>query len=251
MIHIGNLVRTADDLPLQGFRDVGAGVAQDAQPDLVGQVEPLSVLFQAVHHPQALFIVPEGFAPALGQGRFPGMAEGRVAQIVAHGDGLRQIFVEAQGPGDGLGDAGNLQGMGHPGAVVVPLWVQKHRGLVHQPAEGLAVDHPVRIPLVAGAHILLPFRLRSGAAGAPVGKGCQRIQPPVLQTFQFFPHGHCHHSLIFVSGFSQVFFDHPRRGFLHCQLSIIHCQLSTATGNARYSWPISMASTVPLVMSRK
>ena len=126
------------------------------------------------------------------------MAEGRVAQIVAHGDGLRQIFVEAQGPGDGLGDAGNLQGMGHPGAVVVPLRVQKHLGLVHQPAEGLAVDHPVRIPLVAGAHILLPFRLRSGAAGAPVGKSRQRIQPPVLQTLQFFPHGHCHHSLIFV-----------------------------------------------------
>ena len=94
MIHIGNLVRPADDLPFQGFRDVRAGVAQNAQPDLVGQVQTLSVLFQAVHHPQALLIVPEGFAPTLGQGRFSGMAEGRVAQIVAHGDGLRQILVK-------------------------------------------------------------------------------------------------------------------------------------------------------------
>ena len=55
------------------------------------------------------------------QSPLPGVAEGGVAQIMAQGNRFGQIFIEPQGPGDGPGNAGDLQRMGHPGAVVVPL----------------------------------------------------------------------------------------------------------------------------------
>ena len=53
-------------------------------------------------------------------------------------------------PGDGAGDAGDLQGVGHAGAVVVPLRLKEHLGLVLQPPESLGVDDPVRCPAERG-----------------------------------------------------------------------------------------------------
>ena len=43
-------------------------------------------------------------AHALVQGRFAGMAERRMAQVVRQGDGLGQVLVEAELPGDGAAD---------------------------------------------------------------------------------------------------------------------------------------------------
>ena len=80
--------------------------------------------------------------------------------------------------------------MGHAGAVVVALGLQKHLSLVHQPAEGLAVDDAVNVPLVAGAHVFLPGFFISWTPLAFVRESSKRIEPPVLQPFQFF--FHCH-----------------------------------------------------------
>ena len=190
VVDVGNLVGFPDDLPFQSLRHMLAGVAQDAHAHLVGQVQPPAVLFQDIHHPQGLLIVAEGPAHHLAQGVLPGMAEGSVAQVVAQGDGLGQILVQPQGPGDGPGNPGNLQGVGHPGAVVIPFRRREYLGFVHHPAEGLAVDNPVGVPLVAGAHIVCLLRLRPGTAFAPVGKGCPGVQPLVFLLLQHFPNGH-------------------------------------------------------------
>ena len=117
----------------------------------------------------------EGLTQAFGQGHFAGMAKRGMAQIMAHGNGFRQIFIEAQGPGDGGCNPGDLQSMGHAGAVMIALRLQKHLGFVHQAAEGFAVDNPVNIPLITGAHIPLPVFLKPGTACGSVRKGCQRI----------------------------------------------------------------------------
>ncbi len=53
--------------------------------------------------------------------RSPCVAKGRVPKVVAEGDGLRQVLVEAQGTGNGAGDLRHLQRVGEPGAVVVAL----------------------------------------------------------------------------------------------------------------------------------
>ena len=51
----------------------------------------------------------------------PRVAEGRVPQIMAQGDGLGQILVQAQGAGYRAGDLGDFQRVGQAGAVVVAL----------------------------------------------------------------------------------------------------------------------------------
>ena len=96
-------------------------MAQDAPPHLVAQVQPRTVVFQPVHHPEGLLIVAEAALHHPAEGPLPGVAEGGVAQIVAQRRRLGEILVEPQGPGHGPGDAGHLQRVGHAGAVVIPF----------------------------------------------------------------------------------------------------------------------------------
>ena len=65
--------------------------------------------------------MPESPLHHPGQRPLPGVAEGGVSQVVGQGGGLGEVLVESQPPGHGPGDAGHLQRMGHPGAVVIPL----------------------------------------------------------------------------------------------------------------------------------
>ena len=91
---------------------------------------------------------------------------------MAQGDGLRQVLIQSEGPGDGAGDAADLQGVGHAGAVVVPLGLKKHLGLVLEAAERLTVHDAVCVPLKAGADPAL--RLWTGPASGlcgPAGVG--------------------------------------------------------------------------------
>ena len=94
------------------------------------------------------------------------MSKGGMTQIVPQCNGLSQILIEGQGPGNGAGDAADLQRMGHAGAVVVALWLEKHLGLVLEPPKGLGVDDPVHVPLKRGANLTLRLW-----AGAPFGLG--------------------------------------------------------------------------------
>jgi len=75
------------------------------------------------------------------------MTERRVAKIMAQSDGFGQILVEPQGFGNRACDLGDLQRMGQPRAVMVTERREKNLCLMLEPAEGLAVDDPVSVPL--------------------------------------------------------------------------------------------------------
>ncbi len=94
-----------------------------------------------------------------------GVAEGSVAQIVAEGDGLGQVFVETERPGGRPGDAGHLQRVRQPGAVVVALGRDEDLGLVLEPPERLAVDDAVAVALVGRAESAGFFRALAAARG--------------------------------------------------------------------------------------
>ena len=159
----------------------------------------------------------EGLTHCLGQGNLTGVAEGSMSQIVSHSYGLCQVLVEFQRLGNRPGNAGYLQRVGHAGAVMVAFRLQKHLCFVHQTTERLAVDNLIRIPLECSTHILCPGCFRAETSLRFIGKGSAAIQLLMFQCFQFFPQGH----------------------FLH----------SCSTGNARYSRPVSIPSTVPEVIS--
>ena len=191
VVDVGDLVGQPEELAFQGLRPVGAGVAEDAPPHLIGQVEALPLLFQPVHHPQGLLVVGEAAGQDFIEHPLPGVAEGGVAQIVAVGRRLRQILVEPQAPGNGAGDAADLDGVGHAGAVVVPLRLQKDLGLVLEPPEGLGVDDPVDVPLEAGAGGTgLQRRLPPPGLGRQACKGGEHLP---LQRLGLFAQGHRYH----------------------------------------------------------
>ena len=152
VVDVGDLVGVAHQLPLQGLRHRSGGVAENAVPHLIAQVQPGAVPLQAVHHPQGLLIVAEAPLHHPAQRPLSGVAKGGVAQIVGQGGGLGEVLVQPQRPGHAPGNSRHLQGVGHTGAVVVPLRLEEYLGLVHQPPKGLGVHHPVHIPLKTGAH---------------------------------------------------------------------------------------------------
>ena len=193
VVDVGDPVRKPDNLSLQGLRLVRAAVAQDAPADLIGQIQAQAVLFQLVHHPQRLLVVVEGDPHDLRQCRLSCMAEGSMAQVVTHGGCLGQVFIQAQGSGNGPGDPGYLQSMGHPGPVMVALRLQKHLGLMHQAAEAAAVEDAVRVPLVAGA--VLPLRFRSPPPTALRSLGGPGGQIHFFPLFNDFSDGHFSHPL--------------------------------------------------------
>jgi hypothetical protein len=63
---------------------------------------------------------------------------------------------------------------------MVTLRLQKNLRLMHQPAKGLTVDDPVRIPLVAGTDILLPGFIGNRSSLAAIRKGCALLQTLML-----------------------------------------------------------------------
>ena len=103
---------------------------------------------------------------ALVEGVFAGVAERRMAEVVRQGDGLGQVFVEAELAGDGAADLGHFQGVRQAGAVVVVGLGDEHLRLVHQPAKGGGVDDAVAVALVEGAVGVLRLGMTPAAAVA-------------------------------------------------------------------------------------
>ena len=93
MVDIGDLVAKLHDLAFQRHGLAVHAVLQDAVADLLGQVQALAVLFQALHHADALIVVVEAFGAELVQNALAGVAEGRVPQIVPQRDGFGQVLV--------------------------------------------------------------------------------------------------------------------------------------------------------------
>ncbi len=130
VVYVGNAVCPPHNPPFGGFRLQAVCVAQNPVCHLIGQVQPPAVLFQSFNHPHALLVVPEASRHQGVQGPLPGVAKGGVPQIMGQGHRLRQILVQPQSPCNGAGNLGNLQRVGKPGAVVIPLWGEEHLGLV-------------------------------------------------------------------------------------------------------------------------
>jgi hypothetical protein len=90
-------------------------------------------------------VADAGLLTQFGQIAFALMAEWRVADIVAQGDRLDEVFVEPEKTPDGTGNLGNQLHMQHPvGNMVVGNQV-KNLGFIDIAGVGPAVQNPVRI----------------------------------------------------------------------------------------------------------
>src|SRR5215208_2119113 len=103
-----------------------------------------------VDYAQGVFVVEEGASVSLedvGEGFFSSVAEGGVAEIVAEGNRLRQVFVEAESSGYGTGYLHHLQGVCEACPEVIAIRGDENLSLMHEPAEGLGVNDAVPVAL--------------------------------------------------------------------------------------------------------
>jgi hypothetical protein len=177
-------------LPGEDF-PLSLGVLDDAIPDLPREVEAPAVVLEPVHHPQALAVVGESLRGHAVQDRLAGVAEGRVPEVVGHGDGFGERLVEAERLRQRPSDLSHLEGVRQPRPIVVSRRGQKDLGLVGQAAEGFAVDDPIPIPLEAGTDrierlLADPSPGRRGQTGTGMqGPGLDLLQH--LADVEFFP----------------------------------------------------------------
>ena len=148
VVDVGDPVDEPHDLALQRRRlPRAARVAQDPVAHRIGQVEAL----EHVDDPQRVLVVaeaaPEALAPGGVEHRLADVPEGRMAEIVAEPDRLREVLVEPQRPRDRARDLRRLERVREPRAVVVALRRDEHLRLVLEPAERLAVHDPVAVAL--------------------------------------------------------------------------------------------------------
>ena len=90
-----------------------------------------------------------------GEGFLTGVTEGSMSKVVAEGDCLGKVFVEAQRPSDGARDLHHLQCVRQTGAEVVAVRGDEDLRLMHQAAEGLGVDNSVAVSLE-----FIPYSIR-------------------------------------------------------------------------------------------
>ena len=197
VVHVGDAVGRAHDAALERLGSQVAGVVEDAVAHLGREVEPLAAVLDALHHAQALLVMP---VERLGLGRsgvdapvagdaarerlLAGVAERRVPQIVPERDGLGQVLVQPERPRDGARDLRHLERVGEPGAEVVALGGQEHLRLVRQASERLRVEDLVAVALVVVAQDV--GLGRAGAALALVGErgvGRERLVRALLLVF--------------------------------------------------------------------
>ena len=142
---------------------------------LPGEVEAVEVgvaPLQRGHHAQRLRVVVEaaeaGEAPI--ERALAGMAERRMAEVVAERERLGQILVEPERAGERAGDLGHLQRVGQPGAEMVALVEHEHLGLVGEPAERGGMDDAVAVAAEGAAGGARRLRIAPAAALRRVGR---------------------------------------------------------------------------------
>src|SRR5437870_601428 len=88
--------------------------------------------------------------------------------MMGEGDGLGQVFIQAQGAADVSRNGGNFHRMGQPRAQMIAGAVEKDLRFVFQASKRAGMDYAIPIPLVFSA----PFGRRL-AVLAPAGVGAE------------------------------------------------------------------------------
>ena len=125
MVEEGDVVSPAHDAAFRRARPGAGGVGDDAVADFPAEVEARAVFFQLVDDAQALPVVGKPAGAQAVQRALARVAKRRVAQVMAERDGLGQILIEAQRPGDGARDLADFQRVGQAGAVMVAFRREK------------------------------------------------------------------------------------------------------------------------------
>ena len=160
-----------------GFeRGLGFGARQGAEAlaDFVGEVEAVEFrVFDLELFDDAKALVAPTKATSvlheLVEGVFDGMAKGGMTEIPGEGDGLGEVFVEAEGAAKGAGEGGDLDGMGEAGTDVIAGAVEWDLGFVLEATKSGAVNDAFAVSLEFGAEVVRFFGVFAAEAFTAFG----------------------------------------------------------------------------------
>jgi len=174
MATVGDFVGEIDGLGFE--RGLGFGARQGVKTlaDFVGEVEAIEFRvfdLELFDDAEALVVPTEatGVLHELVEGVFDGMAEGGVTEISGQGDGLGEIFVEAEGTAEGTGEGGDLDGVGQAGTDVIAGAVERDLGFVFEATKSGTVNDAFAVSLKFGAEVVRFFRVFAAEAFAAFG----------------------------------------------------------------------------------
>ena len=160
VVDVGDPVDEPHHAPLERRGLLRPGVVEDPVAHRLGQVQPLPVTLEHVHHPQRVAIVLEPPRPPLAQRSverlLADVAEGRMAQVVSEPDRLGQVLVQPQRPRHRACDAASLERVREPPKclrVHDPVAIALKRRAQRAVGLGLAADRRI------GARRALPEEL--------------------------------------------------------------------------------------------
>jgi hypothetical protein len=136
--------------PRRGTPGERAVVLDEALKRLPGEVEAVEAGIFALERgddAQGLGVVVEAaLAAHCGVERaLAGMAEGRMTEIMGKRERLGQVLVKLKRPRHGARDLRHLEAVGQAGAVVIPLVINEHLGLVGQAPERRRMQDAVAV----------------------------------------------------------------------------------------------------------
>ena len=138
------------------------------------RLRPCAVVLEDVDDAQALLVVVEAAGNQVVEDALAGVAERRVAEVVAERDRFGQLLVQPQHLGDAARDLRHLERVRQPRPIVIAGRREEHLRLVLQPAERLAVDDAIAIALERRADRIL-------CLGAQASAACRRSWPPAAR----------------------------------------------------------------------
>ena len=121
---VSDLVGEIDDLGLEGGVQAGAGKGVDALANFEGEVESVEFGvfdFDLLHDAKALAAATEaaGILHQLIESLLDRVAKGGVTKIPGEGNGLSQVFIQAEGATKRAGEGSDLDGVGQAGADMI------------------------------------------------------------------------------------------------------------------------------------
>ena len=171
---VSDFVGEIDGLGFERGLGFGARQGVEALADFVGEVEAVEFrVFDLELFDDAKALVAPTKATSvlheLVEGVFDGMAEGGMTEIPGEGDGLGEVFVEAEGAAEGAGEGGDLDGMGEAGTDVVAGAVEWNLGFVFEATKSGAVNDAFAVSLEFGAEVVRFFGVFAAEAFATFG----------------------------------------------------------------------------------
>ncbi len=171
---VSDFVGEIDGLGFERGLGFGARLGVKTLADFVGEVEAIEFRvfdLELFDDAEALVTPTEaaGILHELVESVFDGMAKGGMAEVSGEGDGLGEVFVEAEGAAEGAGEGGDLNGMGEAGTDVVAGTVQWDLGFVFEATKSGAVNDALAVSLKFGAEIVRFFGVFATEAFATFG----------------------------------------------------------------------------------